>query len=476
MRITKVKIRNLFGVEELELDGSSVLLSGDNGTGKTSVLDAIKYALTNDSARDKVIRQGASEGEIIIETDTGLSITRRKRDQQADYKSVRVGRTEQTAPENYLRSLFTPLQIDPVAFTEMTPAEQNRAILELVEFAWDLNWIKAQFGEVPDWPDYSQHILVVLDAIQSENGGYYQRRQDVNREERFQREAIKRVADKLPVAYDAKRWEAFDLGAKFQELEQKRAANKKIEDARAVKESFDSRKRGLVAQYETEVARIDKAIQNDREALTNEITRLEAELIAAKDKLAGLDERREDKVKTVKAEFRGRMDTLAAQLEAVGPDADKEPENIDALSNEVYEAERMKRFLNEHSTMLQMQAEQAKLLKESEALTEKIELARSLPGTILATASIPVKGLTVENCIPLINGLPINNLSEGEQLDLCVDVTLANPKGLQIILIDGVEKLSTHNRERLFNKCREKGIQFIATATDDNAVMEVHHL
>jgi predicted ATP-dependent endonuclease of OLD family len=469
-------VENLFGITELELDGSSVLLSGDNGTGKTSVLDAIKYALTNGSERDKIIKQGATEGEIVIETDTGLSITRKKREQQADYKSVRVGRTEQGAPENYLRSLFTPLQIDPVAFTEMTPAEQNRAILELVVFEWDTAWIKAQFGEIPDWPDYSQHILVVLEAIQSENGGYYQRRQDVNREARNQRAFIEKIANSLPAAYDADRWEKYDLGAKFQELEQKRAANKKIEDARAVKESFESRRRGLVAQYETEVARICEAIQNDRETLINDIARLEAELIAAKEKLSGLDERREDKVKVVKADFRGRMDTLMAQLEAVGPDADKEPENIDELSREVYEAERMKRFLNEHARMLTMQAEESKLTQESQALTDKIELARSLPGTILETAKIPVKGLTVENCIPLINGLPINNLSEGEQLDLCVDVTLANPKGLQIILIDGVEKLSTHNRERLFNKCREKGIQFIATATDDSAVMEVHHL
>jgi hypothetical protein len=36
------------------------------------------------------------------------------------------------------------------------------------------------------------------------------------------------------------------------------------------------------------------------------------------------------------------------------------------------------------------------------ALTEKIELARKLPGQILKEAKIPVEGLTVKNGIPLV--------------------------------------------------------------------------
>lgn len=34
MRITNIKIRNLFGIKEYEQDGSSVELSGTNGIGK----------------------------------------------------------------------------------------------------------------------------------------------------------------------------------------------------------------------------------------------------------------------------------------------------------------------------------------------------------------------------------------------------------------------------------------------------------
>lgn len=89
-------------------------------------------------------------------------------------------------------------------------------------------------------------------------------------------------------------------------------------------------------------------------------------------------------------------------------------------------------------------------------------------GEILKTATIPVKGLTVENGKPLIDGKPISNLSEGEQLMLCVDVALSKPNNLKLILLDGVEKLSDSNRQLLYNKCKEAGLQYIATRTTNS--------
>lgn len=63
MKTTKIKIRNLFGITETELDGKNVEVTGKNGVGKTSIIDAIKYALTNDSERDCILKKGETEGE-----------------------------------------------------------------------------------------------------------------------------------------------------------------------------------------------------------------------------------------------------------------------------------------------------------------------------------------------------------------------------------------------------------------------------
>ena len=102
MKITKIKIKNLFGIAEKELDGKSVEIRGTNGTGKTSVIDAIKYALTNSSERDYIIKNGETEGEIIVETNTDLRIDTKKRAGQTDYKSIKENGREVPAPESFL--------------------------------------------------------------------------------------------------------------------------------------------------------------------------------------------------------------------------------------------------------------------------------------------------------------------------------------------------------------------------------------
>ena len=139
-------------------------------------------------------------------------------------------------------------------------------------------------------------------------------------------------------------------------------------------------------------------------------------------------------------------------------------------------AEEMKGHLNEYHRMETLQNEVEEMIGESRSLTEKIEKARRLPGEILEQATIPIQGLTVENGFPLIHGLPISNLSDGEKLDLCIDVAIQKPNGLQIILIDGVEKLSTAMRKELYRKCQEKGLQFIATRTTDDPELTVVEL
>ena len=476
MRTTKIKIRNLFGITETELDGRSVELTGANGVGKTSVIDALRYALTNKSDRDIIVRQGEKEGEILIETDTGLSIDRKKRTEQADYKSVKENGKEVMAPENFLRQLFTPLQLDPVAFTLMDVKSKNRAILDLIEYDWDLNFINDKFGEIPSWINYEQNILEVLSDMQSENGQWFKERQNVNRDIRNKQAFIEDIAKDIPADYQAEKWEAYDLGAAYKKLEQIKEHNSRIERAKLFRSSYDSKLRKLEADKMIEISAEEKAISTERETLLSDIERMKAQIKASEDKLAGLSGKLEDKKALAESRFNEAKTKLDADMSVADEYTDKQLIDFAELQKEVENAEEMKRHLNEYSRMKGMQSELEELKAQSDEYTRKIELARTLPGEILETAKIPIEGFTVQNGIPLINGLPVANLSEGEQLSLCVDVAISKPNGLQVILIDGTEKLSSENREKLYSKCHEKGIQFIATRTTDSSEMEVHYI
>lgn len=476
MKTTKIHIKNLFGISETELDGRSIEVTGSNGVGKTSIIDSIKYALTNDSSRDYVIKNGESEGEIFIETDTGLTIDRKKRVNQADYKNIRQDGKPVQSPEAFVRELFTPLQIDPVKFTMMSRQEQNRIILDLIEFNWDLNWIKEKFGEIPQGVDYQQNILQVLNDIQSEKGVYFQTRQDINREIRNKTAFISDIAKDIPQGFQAEKWETYDLSEAYTKITKAQEYNSRIERAKLFKDSYDNKVRGYQAEMEIAVSNLKSAIVAEREQLTSEIERKKAEIKAAEDKLNSLSDKIADKTKIFESEYREKVAKLDGDIKVADEYTGKQLVNISAMQVEVKTAEEMKKHLNEYKRMKSMQNELETLEEHSKALTSKIELARELPGEILKTATIPVKGLTVKDGIPLINGLPVSNLSEGEQLQLCVDVALSKPNSLQIILIDGAEKLSEKNRLALYEKCKEKGLQFIATRTTDSDDLEVTYL
>lgn len=477
MKTSKIVIKNLFGITEQRIDGGkSVELSGPKGAGKTSVLDAIRYALTNRSDRDYIIRQGADEGEILIETDTGLSINRKARTTKADAVKVRDGNMLQTRPAEFLNGIFTPLQLNPVEFTQMSRQEKNRVILSLIEFEWDLNWIREKFGEIPQGVDYQQHILEVLAEIQAENGVYYQSRQNINRDIRNNLALVEEIARDIPEGYDAEKWESYRLGDKYRELEKIKDNNGIIARAKAFKESYDNKLRGIQAEREMAIGAEEKAIATERDGLNSTIARLKAEIKAAEDKLAGLDDKLADKIKVIEAEYQTKLAKLDNDTQVANEWADKEPTDITELADEISTAETMIKHLNEYRRMKSKQEEIAQLQTASDELTRKIELARELPGEILKTAKIPIEGLTVEDGIPLINGLPISNLSDGELLELCVDVSVCRPGQLEIILIDGAERLDDKSRAALYEKCKAKGLQLIATRVTDSAEMEVVEL
>lgn len=476
MRTTKIQIKNLFGLSEMELDGRDVELTGANGTGKSSVLDAIRYALTNGSERDCIIRRGEKEGQIVIEAGSSMRIARAKRTEKADYKSVKQDGREISGAESFLKTIFSPMQLDPVAFVQMDKKAQNRMLLDMIDFSWDLNWIREQFGEIPEGVDYSQNILQVLSDIQSENGAYFKERQSVNRDIRNKQAFIEDIARTIPENYDAARWEAFDLGEIYQKIERINSANSRIERAKVFLKGEDGKIRGIEADYLAKVAAQERETAAERQNITADIARMEEAIRAGKEKLAGLDGALEEKKQLFAAEKEAQLAKLGNDCETARQYANREMQDVSPLQKEAETASAMKGHLREYARMQEMQRELDDMRKKSERLTEKIEKARSLPGEILRTASIPVEGMTVENGTVMIHGLPVSNLSEGEKLSLCVDVALARPNALSLILLDGVEKLSDENRDALYARCREKGVQFIATRTTNDSELEVHYL
>lgn len=379
IKISKIKISNLFGIKEQNLDGRSIEITGSNGQGKTSILDAIRYALTNSSERDYIVKKGESEGEILIETDTGLSINRKKRTQSSDYKSIKQNEKEINSPESFLKEIFTPMQLNPVEFTQMSKQEQNRIILDLIEFDWDLNWIKEKFGEIPSGVDYSQNILEVLNEIQSEDGEYYKARQDINRDIRNNRAFISDIADGLPEKYDAEKWEKFNLTEKLKELMTIKEQNARINEAKQFIANYDNKVKGYEAERQIAISAEEKNISIERENLQKEIARLEEQIKSDKEKLNNLYNTLEDRKKIVNLEYEKKIAALDESIGRAKEFAQKTPVDITEMQAECDLAEKMKSYINEYKRMKEYEKQIEELNIQSQEYTRKIELARNLP-------------------------------------------------------------------------------------------------
>ncbi len=476
MKVSKIIIKNLFGITEQKLDSRSVELIGENGTGKTSVIDAIKYALTNKSDRDYIVRNGETEGEIIIETDTGLSINRKSRTTQTDYKSVKQNGNIVPSPEAFLRDIITPLQLQPMEFMRMGKKEQNATILNMIDFPWNMETIREWFGEIPADVNYEQNILAVLNDIQAENGTYFRSRQDVNRDIKSKKSVVEDIKAALPQDYDGSQWENVNVGELYTQIEKIRKSNEQIEKAKQLKDGYENKLRAIEADRDIALSALNSEMAAKERNIETQLATLKEQINSLEKEKSGLSSVRADREKVIQSEYRESVAKHESTVMSYSEYVDMEPQPVDALLKKAEDTEKMKSHINEWRRMLSLQEDIKQLTEKSTSYTEKIEKARNLPGEILEKATIPIEGLSVKDGIPLINGLPVSNLSEGEKLDLCIDVAIQNPAGLQIILIDGVEKLSTEMRERLYSKCKEKGLQFISTRTTDSKELTVIEL
>lgn len=471
MKISKLKIENLYGIEQLELDGKSVELTGSNGVGKSSVLDAIRLALTNNSKRKYIVKNGEKEGVVFVKLDNGITIDRKKRIDKSDYKSVKDNNgNEINSPETFLKDIFTPLQLEPVEFLSMSEQEQNRILLNLIEFNKDKKeFIQEKFGEIPSWVNYDNSILEILSQIQSKEGMYYQNREEINRNARNGLAIIKDIAKDIPENYDYNKWKDYTLSEKYGELNREQSFNEKIDKSIAYKEDYANKIKQIETVEKNTLLQIEADKVQEKNKITTEILELKNRIELLQKELENIDIKYEKVISETKSETIAEKAKLDENIKIANEWASKEKKDTITLENELKIAEEMKGHLNEYDRMKEMQKKVDDLNVVSESLTNKIELARDLPGIILKEANIPVKNLTVENGVPLVNGIPVNGLSEGEKLDLCIDVTLAKEQTLKLILIDGIEKMSDVNKNKIYKKCREAGVQIISTkTTNDN--------
>ena len=144
MKIIELKAENVKRLKAIEIvpQGNTVIISGRNGQGKTSVLDAIWLALgggsaAKDSQTTRPVRDGERKASVTLDLGE-IKITRSWT--SAGGTSLKVESQDGTtykSPQALLDGMVGKLSFDPLAFSRMAAAEQRKTLIGLVDLGFD---------------------------------------------------------------------------------------------------------------------------------------------------------------------------------------------------------------------------------------------------------------------------------------------------------------------------------------------------
>jgi|WetSurSiteA1Bulk_404760.scaffolds.fasta_scaffold05600_2 predicted ATP-dependent endonuclease of OLD family len=160
-QIVNLKIENVKRIKAVSItptEGSVVLIKGRNAQGKSSVLDAIAYALAGKSMIPaRPIRDGETSAK--VELDVGEFIIRRKwsSNETSTLEIFGQNGAKYPSPQKLLDSLVGSLCFDPLAFSRMEKKKQFETLKQLVGL--DTGDIDTKIKEI-----YNERTLQSRDA------------------------------------------------------------------------------------------------------------------------------------------------------------------------------------------------------------------------------------------------------------------------------------------------------------------------
>jgi hypothetical protein len=517
--IARVKISNVLGIHAREyvFGPHGAIIEGSNGSGKTSVLEAIRIALTGRGANPTAIRKGADEAEILVDLDD-VSVRRLITPTGQSVRVMRADGLVQKAPAAFLQELLGMAPLDPLDLVfERDPKKRRATILGAMPVVATPELLKRWLppGETLTATECAGHGLEVVDRLRQ---GFYDRRALANKAyklaEAEEANACAR-ADQLVAQAVAEPdiVQAFDELAEGVDAEELLVARRKDAaaaqaraEAAASHQERTAKTRARVAQLRNEAsmclasaptvqpADIDAVLEqagNVSEAIAGAEARVKAfeeqleiakgELVLHREerdklqrKLAGLQEREQQAVDRM--DRAADLEGQAAELEeSIGMQAQPEEaaEAIRTAGAAVKQAEGMVALLNARLRAKngQLDADEARKATAAAKLAAyQLDQAvkaftNEAPAALLAAAG-GIPGLGLDGDTITLDGVALDHLSGAEQVRFAVDITRRlNPKA-RLVIVDGLERLDKEQLPVFIAAATADGYQLIATRVD----------
>lgn len=417
MKIVKLSASNFKRLQAVEInpDGSLVRITGKNGQGKSSVLDAIEAVIGGGRALPKTpVRKGAKHAKIIA--DLGDLIVSRRFTAEGG-TSLQVERADGSvlsSPQKVLDALFARVAFDPIEILRMDPKKQLETLRGVVK------------------------VDVDIEALDGRNLRDYNDRTDINRDIKNLTSRIEAMdVPDLPAGAPAPK--PVDTQALLSQIESAAATNAEIEQRKVRREQVAE---GVQTKRDAAQVKLDRAAR-----LRAEAAELEAE--GQKQNLdADADEKR------------------LAEAEAL-PD----PVDVSALRAQLENGTAINKAIDRRRERDLLRADLAKLNQKSQALTDAIAERTEQKAAAIAAAKMPVPGLGFTDEGVTLNGLPFEQASSAEQLRASMGIAMAMNPELRVVLIRDGSLLDEDGLRLVAEMAAERDFQVWVESVDSSGAI-----
>jgi predicted ATP-dependent endonuclease of OLD family len=379
MKIVSLEAENFKRLKAVQIkpDGSTVVITGKNAQGKSSILDSIFAAVGGaDALPSKPIRKGEQTARIKL--DLGEIVVTRKFTTAGSTLTVEGANGARFgSPQRMMDELVGAIAFDPLEFTRMKPQQQFETVRKLVKLDID------------------------VDALDGQNAKDFEARTDVNREAK----ALRAQAAGIIVASDLPA-EPIDTAALLQQMQEAGEKNAEIERRKAKRE---------------QAAR-------DVEVMANEARGHRARAVALRKQAEEADAEAAG-IETKEMDLRGKLEN-AEPLPT--------PIDVTAIRTQVEQADQINAKIADRNRREEIEKSAAYKEAESQRLTDAMEARKTAKETAIKAAKMPIDGLTFGDKEILYNDLPLDQASQAERIRVSMAVAMAlNPKLRVLTIKDG---------------------------------------
>lgn len=418
MKIIKLQAENVKKLKAVEItpDSNVIKITGRNEQGKTTVLDSIWWALggTKD-IQELPIRAGEKSASITL--DLGEYVVIRTFSPAGSYLKVenKTGATFKS-PQALLDNLIGKYSFDPLAFAKAEKSKQVETLLNIVDLKADRTKLKEIAGYEP------RQDINPLAMINEAYKFVYDERTVVNRD----LERTKKVLESLPK--DVTKTERVSLAELVSEKERLQSEN--TENDKKRKAVFNQLH--AAANVENHIFDLKKQIREIQQQLAYE----EAALVK-------------------------EIELYSAVMTDTGILTDND---LTEINEKISKADETNTKAEEWEKQEKTIRDVMEFQQEADALNKKLNQIKDYKQELISNTKFPITGLDFGNGGILYNGIPFEQASSAQKLQVSLAIAMALKPDLKVIRIDDGSLLDSNHM---------KIIEEMANANDFQIWMEV---